>query len=77
MNIARARRSVDDEIVEFAPIGIGNELFERVRSHGSAPKGGGLRIDKEADGEEFHAIFERGDEKLSAFDDVCVDSFVF
>ena len=77
MNIARARRRVDDEIVEFAPIGIGNELFERVRSHGSAPKGGGLRIDKEADGEEFHAIFERGDEKLAAFDDVCIDGFVF
>ena len=77
VNIARAGRRVDDEVVEFSPIGFGNELPERVGGHGAAPECGRLRVDEEADGEKFHPVFECRDEELAAFDDVCVNLFAF
>ena len=66
MDVARARRSVEDEVVQFAPLRVGNELLEGVRGHAAAPKGGRIGIDEEADGENFDAVFLCGDKELAA-----------
>ena len=66
MDVARARRSVEDEVVQRAPLCVGDELLEGVGGHAAAPEGGRIGIDEEADGEDFNAILLGGDEELSA-----------
>ena len=56
MDIAGSRRGVQDEIVKFAPVGIGDELFQRTRSHASAPQCCRIGINKETYAQEFHAV---------------------
>ena len=65
VDVARARRGVEDEVVEIAPVGIGDELFQGVRRHASAPEGSGVWRYEEADGEELHTILLDGLDELS------------
>jgi hypothetical protein len=37
LDVAGARRQVHDEVVEVAPLGLGEELLERLRHHRAAP----------------------------------------
>ena len=49
MDIAGAGRGIENHVIEFSPLGIGNELLEGVTCHAAAPKCGGRWVDKEAD----------------------------
>ncbi len=49
LDVARARRHVDDQVVERAPARVGEHLGERLRDHRAAPGHGLVGIDQEAD----------------------------
>ena len=49
LDVAGARRHVDDQIVELAPARVAQELSERLGDHRSAPRHGLLGVDHEAD----------------------------
>ncbi|OPZ98985.1 MAG: hypothetical protein BWY72_00572 [Bacteroidetes bacterium ADurb.Bin416] len=68
MNIAGSRRQIKQEEIQFTPVGIGNQLLERVGSHASSPNHGIVLIDKEADGQKFHAEFFLGLNQVTAVD---------
>ncbi len=57
MNVARTRRKIDQKIVEFAPLGIANELFQGVASHSATPNKCRTRVDKKANRQNFYTIF--------------------
>ena len=61
VDVARARRSVEDEVVQRAPLCVGDELLEGVGGHAAAPECGRIGIDEEADGEDFDAILFGGE----------------
>ena len=65
MDVAGAWRCVEDEIVEFAPVGIGDELFQRIRGHAAAPEGGGSGGDEETNRQELDTILLDGDNDRS------------
>ncbi len=60
MNIACARRHIDEEIVQIAPPCIGYELFQSVARHTSAPQHRLLLVDKKTYGEHPDSIFLDG-----------------
>ena len=49
LDVAGAGRHVDDEVVEVAPVGIAQQLGQRLRDHRAAPHHRLLRVDQEAD----------------------------
>jgi len=49
LNVTRAGRHVDDQVVEVAPVSLGQELGECLGDHGSTPDHGLFGIDQEAD----------------------------
>ena len=67
MDIGCARRGVEDKIVEIAPIGVGDKLFQRRRSHSATPKGCRFGVYEETDRQQFDAVFLDGDNELAAF----------
>ena len=64
VDVGSAGRRVEDEVVQLAPVGVGNELLQRVRGHAAAPQGGCVGVDEEADGEYLHSVFIGRDEEL-------------
>ena len=56
VDIRGTRGCVQDKVVQFAPVGIGNELFQRIGGHTATPEGSRLGIDEETDAEQFDAI---------------------
>ena len=68
MDVARARRKVYEEIVQLAPMGIFDELFDSIRGHASAPYDRALGVDKETDREHLHTILlDRLNERAALF----------
>ncbi len=60
LDVAGARRQVDHEIVELAPVGLAQQLLERAGDHRAAPYHGRFRVDEEADRHRLYAVaFER------------------
>ena len=77
MDVAGARRRVEDEEVEFAPVCIGDELLEGTRGHTASPKRGSCGGNEEADGKQFDAVFLDGtDEVATVFLDG-IGAFIF
>ena len=66
VDVAGARRHVDDEIVQFTPIGLGDELTHGVAGHGTAPQHGFLLVHKETDGKHLHPILLQWDNHVLA-----------
>ena len=64
MDVGGAGRRVEDKVVQFAPVGVGNELLQCVRGHAAAPQRGRVGVDEEADGEYLHTVFIGRDEEL-------------
>ena len=50
LDVAGARRHVDDQVVELAPVGVAEQLRQRLRDHRPAPDHGLFGVDQEADG---------------------------
>ena len=66
-DVARARRQVDEQEVELAPLDVLEELRERLVQHRPAPDDGGVLLDEEADRHDLHAVgLERHDLALGA-----------
>ena len=76
VDVACTGGHVDNEVVKFAPVGFANKLFEGIRSHGTTPQYGGVFIDEEAYGEEFHALAFVGYYEIAAIDIVHIELFV-
>ena len=57
MDVAGPRRRIEDEIVQLAPVGIGDELFQGRASHAAPPQGCGVGIHEETDAQQFHTVF--------------------
>ena len=51
MDIAGARRGVEDEVVEVPPVGVGNKLLQGTGGHTATPEGSSGGRYKETDGE--------------------------
>ncbi|OAV68309.1 hypothetical protein Barb6_02149 [Bacteroidales bacterium Barb6] len=68
VNIARPRRQVYQEIVQFAPVGIAYQLFQGIARHRPAPKHRIFLIHKEADGKQLHPVIFRRLYQLFAID---------
>ena len=66
MDVARSRRRVKDEVVEFVPVAVGNELLQCRGCHTSTPKRCRILVDKETDAKQLHAILLNGGDELSA-----------
>ena len=77
MDVAGARRGVEDKIIQVAPIRVGNQLLERVRGHAAAPQRGSVGIDKETDGQDAHTVLFGGNEELPAVPDFGKDTLRF
>ena len=65
MDVAGAWRGVEDEIVELAPVGIGNELLQGAGGHAATPESGRGGGDEEADGEELDTVFLDGADEVA------------
>ena len=60
LDVARARGHVDDEVVQVFPVGLAQELLQRLGGHGAAPDHGFVLVHQKADGHDLHAVvFER------------------
>ena len=64
VNVARARRRIENEIVQLAPIGIGNQLLQSVASHTATPQRCGVGVYEKADGKQLHTILFDGFDEL-------------
>jgi hypothetical protein len=56
LDVAGAGRHVDDEVVEFAPVGVAEQLRERLRDHRAAPDHRLLLLDQEPDRHDLDAV---------------------
>ena len=77
MNVARSRGQVEHKIVEVAPRGIGDELFQRVAGHSAPPHDGTLGIYKEAYREELYAVFLHREDKIASVDILGIGTGIF
>ncbi len=68
MDIRGTRRHVDEEIVEFAPVGIVDKLLQGIGGHRPAPEHRGVLVDKESYRQQFHAIALKGDDEVAPVD---------
>ena len=66
MNVGSAWRSVEDEIVELAPVGISNELFQGIGSHSTSPKRSCFGRYEETNGEQLDTIGLDGFDELTS-----------
>ena len=65
MDITGAWRRVEDEEVEFAPVGIGNELLEGTGSHTTSPESGSGGRNEETNGKQFDTILIDGNDEVA------------
>ena len=49
LDVASTRRQINHKIIEFAPVGVVQQLLERLRHHRATPHHGGLDVDQKAD----------------------------
>ncbi|KAG0192387.1 hypothetical protein DFQ28_009340 [Apophysomyces sp. BC1034] len=67
LNVPGARRQVDDQVVQVAPVRLPEQLLERGRDHRAAPDHRVVLLDQESDRVGLHAVaFERG-HRLTVF----------
>ena len=64
LDVARAGRKVDDEVVEFAPLGLGNQLRQGTGGHGTTPDDGQTVVHQQTQRDNLEAIFLNGHEVL-------------
>ena len=55
-DVAGARRHVDQQVVELAPVHVGEELLERLVQHRAAPHDGAVLLHEEADRDALHVV---------------------
>nr|ACM91076.1 ATPase [uncultured bacterium 34R1] len=77
VNVARARRHINDEVVEFAPVGIVDKLFQGIARHCAAPQHGFILIDHKAYREHLHAIFLSRHNQVAAVHFTHIELLVF
>ena len=65
MDVARARRRVENQVVESTPVGVADELFQRPRGHTTAPERCRLRVNEEAYAQQLHAILLNGNNQVA------------
>nr|DAW15492.1 MAG TPA: hypothetical protein [Caudoviricetes sp.] len=68
MDVARARRHIDEEIVELAPVGVADELAQGVACHGAAPEHGLVGVDHEAYRQNLDSMALGGNYEVAAVD---------
>ena len=66
MDVTGAWRRIEDEVVQLTPVGIGYQLFQRIRCHTATPEGSRIRADKETNTEHLHTICLNGFDELAA-----------
>ena len=76
VDVAGAGRRVEDEVVEFTPVGIPDELLEGVAGHASAPQCSLFGVDEEADAQHLDAILLDGDDEVAPLDVLAVGTCV-
>ncbi len=68
MDVAGTRRHINQEIIEFAPIGITNQLAQGIRRHAATPQHRGVFINKKTYRKQLHPVAFMGNNKFSAVD---------
>ena len=77
VDVGCARRHINEEVVEFAPVGIGDELTQCVACHTATPKHSAIFVDYETDGEQLDAIFLHWYNLVDAVDLFHVELLIF
>ena len=56
LDVTGARRHVDDQIIQLFPVGLAQELLQRLGGHRAAPDHGLVLIDQKTDRHDLHAV---------------------
>ena len=59
LDIARTGRHVHHQVVHVLPVGLAQQLFQRLRRHGAAPDHGLVRVHEKADGHDLHTMVDQ------------------
>ena len=68
VNVACPRRQINEEVIQFAPGCIGDELFQSVACHTSTPQYCLFRVNEETNRKQFYTIFLNWQYKVTAID---------
>ena len=60
MHVTRARGHVDDQVVEVAPVGLAQQLLQRLHHQRTTPDHRLVHVDEKADGADLHAVVLHG-----------------
>ena len=71
--IAGARRHIDEEVVELAPVSLGDELLEGVGGHAATPEHGAVGIHHQTDAQQLDAVAFHGHYLVDAVNLVDID----
>ncbi len=63
-DVAGSRRHVDQQVVERAPVDVGEELLERAMQHRSAPHDRAAVVEEEPDGHDLQVVRDRRHDHL-------------
>ena len=72
MDVRGSGRSIEDKIVDVAPVGITYELLEGIACHTSTPERCLVGIDEEADAEHLHSVLLHGHDEVAAVDALAI-----
>ena len=73
-DVARAGRHVDQQVVERAPVDIGEELLQRPVQHRPAPHDGAAVVEEEPDRHHLELVGDRRDDHLVHHDGALLDA---
>ena len=77
VDVTGARRGVEDEVVQVAPVGVAHQLLQGVAGHAATPQGSLFGVDKETDGEQLQPVLLDGDDEVATIDAFGVGTGVF
>ena len=77
VNVAGSGRKVYQEIIQFAPVGIGNQLFQGIACHTAAPQGSLVGVYEETDRQQLDTILFDRDNQITAADVLCIRTCIF
>ena len=76
MDVTGSWRRIQDEIIQIAPVGIPNQLLQRVACHSSSPESRLVWLHEETNAQDFHAILLDGFDQVAPVDFFAVGTFL-
>ena len=77
MDVRGAGRRIENKVVKVAPVGVSNELLQRIACHSATPHDALLGVDKESDAQNLHAILLNRNDEVAPVDVFAVRTCIF